>query len=94
MATHYRALSKSITAVLLWMIRCYRYCISPLLGSCCRYYPTCSQYALEAFAQHGCCQGLWLTVKRILSCHPFAAGGFDPVPHQLEMIKHHDNHTS
>lgn len=61
-------------------IRVYQVLLSPLLGPHCRYYPCCSNYALEALDQHGCRKGLWLTVKRISRCHPLSAGGHDPVP--------------
>ena len=54
--------------------------ISPLLGSNCRFYPTCSQYGMEAFQRHSFFRALWLTVKRIGRCHPYSKGGYDPVP--------------
>ena len=62
------------------LIRAYQVCISPLFKPCCKYYPTCSNYALEAFKTHGCIKGGWYTFKRIIRCNPFAKGGFDPVP--------------
>jgi putative membrane protein insertion efficiency factor len=58
----------------------YRRFLSPLKPRCCRFEPTCSQYALEALATHGSVRGLWLTVRRILRCHPFCEAGYDPVP--------------
>lgn len=58
----------------------YRRCISPMLPPSCRFTPTCSQYALEALRRHGAIKGLWLTVKRILRCHPWGGSGYDPVP--------------
>ncbi|HIW63958.1 MAG TPA: membrane protein insertion efficiency factor YidD [Candidatus Stackebrandtia excrementipullorum] len=58
----------------------YRRWISPALPDRCRFYPTCSAYAVEAFRVHGAVQGAWLTVKRLGRCHPFHPGGFDPVP--------------
>ncbi|MBQ9495420.1 MAG: membrane protein insertion efficiency factor YidD [Treponema sp.] len=61
-------------------IRAYQICISPLLPSCCRYTPTCSQYAIDAIQKYGPCKGLFLAIKRIFRCHPFHAGGYDPVP--------------
>lgn len=61
-------------------IRFYKRYISPLLGSSCRYYPTCSQYTYEAIEKYGVLKGSWMGVKRISRCHPFAKGGFDPVP--------------
>lgn len=61
-------------------IRAYQVCISPLLGQCCRFYPSCSQYTLEAIEIHGVLRGIWLGTKRIARCNPFFEGGFDPVP--------------
>jgi hypothetical protein len=66
--------------VLIYLIRAYQLAISPLLGPRCRFYPSCSQYGLEAIEQHGALRGTWLTVKRIARCHPWHEGGFDPVP--------------
>jgi putative membrane protein insertion efficiency factor len=65
---------------LLKAIRGYQYAISPLLGECCRFYPSCSHYAQEAIQEYGIVRGLYLTLKRLLKCHPFHKGGFDPVP--------------
>lgn len=66
--------------VLLSMIRFYRLFISPFKSPCCRFIPTCSEYALEAIQKYGAIKGSWLAVKRILKCHPFHKGGYDPVP--------------
>jgi len=60
-------------------IRLYQLIVSPALGPCCRFYPTCSQYAVEALRRHGIGRGTVLSVKRILRCHPFHSGGYDPV---------------
>lgn len=62
------------------LIRCYQWTLRPLLGPCCRFYPSCSEYAIEALQVHGCIRGLWLGLKRIGRCHPIHPGGFDPVP--------------
>ena len=62
------------------LIKVYKYMISPMFPSSCRYTPTCSSYALEAFQKHGPIKGLWLSVKRILSCNPWGGHGHDPVP--------------
>ncbi len=61
-------------------IRAYQYVLRPMLGSNCRFYPSCSDYALEAIERHGAPRGLWLTVRRVSRCHPYHPGGFDPVP--------------
>lgn len=61
-------------------IRFYRKYISPLKPPTCRFYPTCSEYAMEAVEVHGALKGSWLAVKRIGRCHPFHSGGIDPVP--------------
>ena len=66
--------------VFLFFIRLYRKYISPLSKPHCRFYPTCSAYAYEAITKYGALKGGFLTVKRILKCHPFNAGGYDPVP--------------
>ena len=61
-------------------VRGYQVSISPLLPASCRYHPSCSSYAIEAFERHGALRGGWLTARRILRCNPFVAGGYDPVP--------------
>ncbi|MBC8079742.1 MAG: membrane protein insertion efficiency factor YidD [Gorillibacterium sp.] len=61
-------------------INFYRKVISPLKKPSCRYYPTCSQYALDAIDEYGAARGMWMAAKRIARCHPFHPGGFDPVP--------------
>ncbi|QOI99702.1 MAG: membrane protein insertion efficiency factor YidD [Phycisphaeraceae bacterium] len=62
------------------IIKVYQVTLSPWLGRQCRYHPTCSWYALEAYRSHGPAAGTWLTVRRLSRCHPCSRGGYDPVP--------------
>ena len=62
------------------IIKVYQAVISPFYPPCCRFYPTCSQYAIEAISRNGVLFGAWLSLKRILRCHPFGETGYDPVP--------------
>jgi putative membrane protein insertion efficiency factor len=64
----------------IFLIKVYQYAISPLLGPKCRFTPTCSSYALQAFKKYGLFKGFWLTIKRISRCHPWGGSGYDPVP--------------
>jgi putative membrane protein insertion efficiency factor len=66
--------------LLIIAIKAYRYLLSPWFGNQCRFYPSCSAYALEAIEQHGAIKGCGLTIKRLLRCHPWCSGGVDPVP--------------
>jgi putative membrane protein insertion efficiency factor len=66
--------------VLIGLLRAYRAVISPIYGQVCRYHPSCSAYALDAVREHGSIRGSWLAVRRLARCHPWAAGGYDPVP--------------
>ena len=75
-----RLLNKAVKQLLMGLIRGYQLLLSPLLGANCRFYPSCSAYCMEAIEQHGILRGLWLGLRRILRCHPFNAGGIDPVP--------------
>ena len=68
-----------LSKVCIYLIRFYQKYISPLKGPTCRFYPTCSQYAIEAFKKYGVIKGMFLTIKRILKCHPFHPGGYDPL---------------
>ena len=70
--------------VLMQLIRFYRKCISPLFPPCCRYYPTCSAYALQALERFGAVKGSWLALCRLLRCHPWAKGGVDEVPPKID----------
>jgi uncharacterized protein len=67
-------------SVIIGIIRFYQRFISPVLGSSCRYLPSCSQYTLEAVEKYGALQGGWMGIKRIARCHPWRPGGYDPVP--------------
>ncbi len=69
-----------MSRVLTFLIRCYQTLLSPLLGNRCRFYPTCSQYAVEAIDAHGIARGGQLSVKRLCKCHPWHEGGIDLVP--------------
>jgi putative membrane protein insertion efficiency factor len=66
--------------VLMTLVRGYQVFVSPLLGQTCRFYPSCSAYAIEALRQHGALRGTWLTVRRLARCHPWNPGGVDLVP--------------
>jgi hypothetical protein len=66
--------------VLLGLLRAYQYALRPLLGANCRFYPSCSDYAREAIERHGAARGVWLASRRVARCHPYHAGGYDPVP--------------
>lgn len=61
------------------VLKGYKRFLSPLLPSACRYYPTCSEYMMDAVERYGCIKGIWLGIKRIGRCHPFHEGGYDPV---------------
>jgi len=70
----------SLRTLLIALIRAYQRFISPYLPHSCRFYHSCSQYALEAVGKYGVVRGVWLALRRLLRCHPFHPGGFDPVP--------------
>ena len=69
-----------VSKLLSLLIRAYRYSVSPMLGMHCRFHPSCSAYALEALGRHGAAGGAWLILKRLVRCHPWRPGGYDPVP--------------
>jgi putative membrane protein insertion efficiency factor len=71
---------KSVQRFLILIVKAYRLLLSPWLGSACRFTPTCSVYAIEALEQHGAAKGSYLAAHRIARCHPWCAGGHDPVP--------------
>ena len=66
--------------LLIAFVQLYRWFVSPLLGRNCRFYPSCSSYALEALERHGAVHGTWLATRRVCRCHPWNPGGYDPVP--------------
>jgi len=65
--------------ILIFCLRGYKLLVSPLLPSACRFSPTCSEYMLEAVQKYGAMRGVWMGIRRVLRCHPFHAGGYDPV---------------
>ena len=74
--------------LLILSVRSYKYLISPFLGQCCRFYPSCSSYAIDAIETHGTMRGGWLALRRLLRCHPWHEGGVDPVPEPNEKRTH------
>ena len=76
----YRFICFILKGILILLIQFYRRFISPMFPPCCRFVPTCSAYALEAVRRYGPFKGGWLAIRRILRCHPFNTGGYDPVP--------------
>ena len=77
---------------LIGLLRAYQALISPLYGQVCRYYPSCSAYALDAVRDHGSLRGSWLAVRRLARCHPWAAGGVDHVPPRRNRGASHPTH--
>ncbi len=75
------------TYILIKFIKCYKFFMSPLVGHSCRYLPTCSDYSIEALKTFGFFKGLFLSLKRILSCHPWGNGGYDPVQKKMKVKK-------
>ena len=80
MAKVLNSIRSVLIAILIVPVKMYQYTISPVIGPSCRYTPTCSQYTIEALRKHGPIKGLWLSIKRILSCNPWGGHGYDPVP--------------
>lgn len=74
------AADRAVALLLLLLVQTYQLLLSPLLGPVCRYAPSCSSYGAGALREHGAVVGVWLTARRVLRCHPWAAGGWDPVP--------------
>lgn len=78
--------------VFIWLIKFYQKFISPLKPPTCRFYPTCQTYSLQSYERFGVLKGTYLTVKRILKCHPFHPGGIDLVPEKVDKKKTHQHH--
>ena len=74
--------------LLVWLLRGYQLLVSPMLGQNCRFYPSCSNYAIEALEVHGAARGGWLALRRVCRCHPWNDGGVDPVPHPAANSAH------
>jgi len=68
-----------MSRVAILLVRLYQLCIRPLIGQSCRFYPSCSEYAIQALQKHGLFRGCWMGAKRILRCNPWCAGGHDPL---------------
>ena len=80
-------MTKIIIFLKIYIIKFYQYFISPLLGSRCRYFPTCSEYSIEALNEFGLVKGIYLSFRRIISCHPWGKGGFDPIKKEMKVKK-------
>ena len=76
-----------LTKILIKLIKIYKYFLSPMIGHSCRYLPTCSEYSMEALRTHGLIKGIFISLKRILSCHPWGNGGYDPVKKEVKVKK-------
>ena len=87
-------LTRGLKTLLILPIRGYQYLISPLLGSNCRFYPSCSHYMIEAIETHGILKGGYLGIRRILRCHPYSEGGMDPVPPRCGCGSHSNDDPS
>jgi putative membrane protein insertion efficiency factor len=74
-------ISNSMRKVMAFPVKLYQYVLSPYIKPCCRFYPSCSQYALDALEHHGIIKGLWFATYRLFRCHPWSSGGYDPVLH-------------
>jgi len=94
MSAPVRPTQNPITWILRVLIKGYQWLVSPVLPGSCRFYPTCSSYALEALDSHGPLKGGWLGLKRILRCHPWNDGGYDPVPPGHKGPNHDHNHVA
>ena len=75
------------THIIIKLIKCYKFLLSPLIGDSCRFFPTCSDYSIQSLKTFGFFKGSYLSLKRILSCHPWNNGGFDPVEKHIKVKK-------
>jgi len=75
------------TYIVIKLIKCYKFLLSPIIGDSCRFFPSCSDYCIQSFKTFGLFKGSYLSLKRILSCHPWNNGGFDPVEKQIKVKK-------
>ena len=75
------------TKILIKLIKVYKYFLSPLTGHSCRYLPTCSEYSIEALETYGFVKGTYISLKRLLSCHPWGSGGYDPLKKEMKVKK-------
>ena len=74
-----KEINRYLSKLLIYLVRFYQKFISPLKGPTCRFFPTCSQYSIEAIRKYGALKGIYLTIRRLLKCHPFHSGGYDPL---------------
>jgi len=81
-----------LSKILVVLLKGYQWAISPLFGANCRFYPTCSQYAIEAVQEYGPFSGSWLSLKRLFKCHPYHPGGYDPLPGE-QITEHHTENS-
>jgi uncharacterized protein len=83
------SISELAKVLVLGLLRAYKWALSPMLPPSCRYVPTCSEYAAEAVERFGAWRGSWMALGRVLRCHPFVKGGYDPVVHRQEPAHQH-----
>lgn len=88
-----RTLGRVPSLLLVLLVRAYQLLVSPLLGPRCRFYPSCSAYAVEALRVHGALRGTWLAVRRVGRCHPWNPGGVDQVPPARDRVRRREQHA-
>lgn len=88
-AAEHRTVSGCLALPLIWLVRAYQLLISPLLGPSCKFYPSCSAYAVTALGRYGLLKGTWLAARRLLRCHPWSDGGVDHVPERESRLRPH-----